>query len=65
MFYKYILMHIYEIQKNGTDEPTCREGMKSQIQRTNMWNSGGMRDWDKWKKQHRHTYTTVCRMGSW
>ena len=52
-------------RKNGTDEPTCREGMKSQIQRTNMWNSGGMRDWDKWKKQHRHTYTTVCRMGSW
>ena len=24
----HILMHIYGIQKNGIDEPFCREGMK-------------------------------------
>ena len=28
---KYILMHIYGIQKNGTDEPICREGIKMQM----------------------------------
>ena len=28
-------MHIYGIEKNGTDEPICREGM--QMQRTDLW----------------------------
>ena len=27
----HILMHIYGIQKNGTDEPICREGIKMQM----------------------------------
>ena len=24
-------------RKNGIDEPICREGMKTQIQRTDLW----------------------------
>ena len=28
-----ILMHVYGIQKYGIDEPICREGMDTQIQR--------------------------------
>ena len=27
-------MHIYGIEKNGTDEPICREGMEMQ---TDLW----------------------------
>ena len=27
---KYILMHIYEIKKNGTDAPFCRAGIETQ-----------------------------------
>ena len=27
----HILMHIYAIQKNGTDEHTCREGIETEM----------------------------------
>ena len=30
-------MHIYEIQKNSTDEPICRAGIETQMQRMVMW----------------------------
>ena len=33
----HILIHIYGIQKNGTDEPICREGIEMQTQRTDLW----------------------------
>ena len=32
-----ILMHIYEIQKNGTDKPICRAEIKMQTYRTDLW----------------------------
>ena len=32
-----ILTHIYEIQKDGTDEPICRAAMEMQTQRTDFW----------------------------
>ena len=53
-----ILMHICGIQKNGTDEPVCKEEIETQMQRTNVWTpsrkSGGggwwwcdeLGDWD-------------------
>ena len=31
---------IYEISKNGTDEPICREGIGMQMWRMDSWNSG-------------------------
>ena len=34
---KYILMHFYGIQKDGTYEPICRAPMETQIQRKNLW----------------------------
>ena len=37
----HILMHIYGIQKNGTDEPICRTAMEMQKQRTELWTRGG------------------------
>ena len=39
-------MHIYGIEKNGTDEPICREGMEMQMQRTDERGRG----WDEWRK---------------
>ena len=34
-------MHIYGTQKNGTDEPVCREEIETQMQRTNVWTPRG------------------------
>ena len=33
----HILMHIYGIQKDGTDEPNCRAAVEMQTQRTDLW----------------------------
>ena len=27
----YILRHLYRLEKNGIDEPICREGMETQM----------------------------------
>ena len=39
----YILMHIYGIQKDGIDEPTCRAAIETQIQRTDLQTRVGER----------------------
>ena len=31
------LMHVYEIQKDGISDPTCRVAKETQIQRTDLW----------------------------
>ena len=41
----HILMHIYGIWKNGTDEPICRAGLETQTQRTDMCAQGGQGEW--------------------
>ena len=42
-----ILMHICGMQKNGTDEPTCKAEMQTQMQRTNVWTPRGKGGWDE------------------
>ena len=37
----HILMHIYRIYKNGTDEPICRAGIAMQTLRTDLWTQAG------------------------
>ena len=32
---KYILMHMYEIWKDGTDEPACRTGIETHVENRN------------------------------
>ena len=27
--------------------------------------SGRRKEWDKWRKQHQHMYTSMCKTGSW
>ena len=36
-----ILMHMYGIQEEATDEPICRAAMETQTQRTDLWTWGG------------------------
>ena len=36
-----ILTHIYGIQKDGTDEPVCREAIVTQTQKTDLWTRWG------------------------
>ena len=63
----YILMHIYGIQKNGIDEPICKEGMEMQIQSMSFRHNGGRRkwdewgNWDEWGKWHLCVYTAMCK----
>ena len=40
----HILTHIYGNQKNGIHEPTCREEMETQMQKTDLWT-------ERWKKR--------------
>ena len=35
-----MLTGIYEIQKNGTDEPICRAGIEMQMEGTDLWTQG-------------------------
>ena len=43
-----ILTHICGIQKNGTDEPVCKAGIETQMQRTHIWTPGGKAGWWWW-----------------
>ena len=46
----HILIHIYIISKDGTDERICRAAMKTQMWITILWTwGGGRRGWDKGK----------------
>ena len=58
-------MHIYVIQKAGTDEPIFRAAMEIQTQRTDWWTQGGRkRGWGEWRQQHGNIYTTICKIDS-
>ena len=37
----HMLMHIYGIQKNSTDEPIWREGLEIQLYKTDLWTQQG------------------------
>ena len=36
----HTLMHVYGIQKDGTDEPICRAAMEKQTQKIDLWTWG-------------------------
>ena len=38
---QFILMHVYGIQKDDTDEPISRVAMKMQTQKTDLWTQRG------------------------
>ena len=60
-----ILMHIYGIQEDGTDERIHRATVEMQTQRTYGQEQGrGSRGWDEWVEQHENIYTNICKIDS-
>ena len=59
-----VLMHIFEIQKNDTDEPICRAGIEMQKQRTDFGHSRGRSRWDELRELHWQIYITMCKIDS-
>ena len=56
-----MLMHMYGIQKNGTDDYINRAAIEKQTQRTDFGHSEGRRKWDKlreWDK-YQNLYITI------
>ena len=70
--YKYhILMHIYGIQKDCTDEIICRAAVEKQTQRTDLWTrgagEGGQQEegkGERYGESNKETYITICKIGS-
>ena len=56
-----ILMHIYGIQKDGTEEFICRAAMEKQTQRTDLWTWG---EGEMYGKSKMETYITICKIDS-
>ena len=57
-------MHIYEIYKDGTDEPICRAAMEIQILRTYLWKWLRGREGGRYGKSNMETYITTCKIDS-
>ena len=55
-----MLTHMYGIQKkNGSEEPRSRTGIKTQMQRMDLWTWGGGRvSWDEVREWRGHIHTT-------
>ena len=61
----HISMRVYEIWKNGTDEPIYRPGIKMQMKRTDLWTQRGRRGWNEVREEHWHACTTMCEQLMW
>ena len=70
--YKHsILMHVYGIQKDGTDEIICRTAVEKQTQRTDLRTrgagEGGQREegeGERYGESNMETQVTICKIGS-
>ena len=62
----HILMHIYELQKDSTDEPICRVTVETQTQRTDlwMWEVGRKERVGQTERVAGNIYTTMCKIDS-
>lgn len=64
-----ISTHVCEILRDGPDEPVCRAAIKTQTQRTDLWNLGrgggaGRRGWDECREQHGSVRVTTHEIES-
>ena len=57
-----ILMHIYDIQKNGTEEIICRATMEKQTQRIDLWTWGEGGEGEMCGESNMETYITICKI---
>ena len=58
-----ILMHIYGIQKDGTDEFIFRAA-KKQTQRTDLWTQSGREVGEMCRESNMQIYITICKIDS-
>ena len=58
-----LTMHIYGTQKNGINEPICREGMEMQTE-SGFVDTVGEGKNRTWRKKHGHIYTTMWKTDS-
>ena len=59
---KYIIMHIYGIQKNGTEELICRAAMEKQTFRIDFWTWERGGDSEMHGESNIETYITICKI---
>ena len=60
---KYCLLtHVYGIQKDGTNEPTCRAAVETDVD--NRLVDGGRREWGELRELHGNIYITICKIDS-
>ena len=60
-----ILMHIFRIQKNGTEEFIYRLAVKEQTQRIDLWTWGERGgEGEMYRKSNMETYITICKIDS-
>ena len=54
-----------ELKKNGSEEPTGRTGIKTQMYRMGLRTRGAGRvNWDEVREWHGHIYTMKCKTDS-
>ena len=59
-----ILMHIYGIQKNGTEDFIYRAAVEKQTQRIDLQTWGEGREGEMYGKSNMESYTTICKTDS-
>ena len=58
----HILMHIYGIQKNGTEEFIYRAAVEKETQRIGLWTWGRGGEGERYGKSKMETYITMCKI---
>ena len=59
-----VLMHIYGIQKNSTEEVIYRAAMEKQTQRIDLWTWGWGGEGEIYGKSNMKTYITIYKIDS-
>ena len=60
----HILMHIYGIQKNGSEEFICRAAMEKQTQGIDLGHGERGGEDGMYGKSNMETYITICKIDS-
>ena len=59
-----ILMHIYGIQKNGSEEFIYMAAVEKQTQRIDLWTWAEGKQGEMYGKSNMETYITICKIDS-
>ena len=59
-----ILMHIYGIEKNGTEECIYMAAMEKQMNRIDFGHGERVREHERYEKSNMETYITICKINS-